>query len=443
MRRGIDHSPFLPLAVTAAVIPTIQAYSAPIVVPILVLAAMALLVGQWQWPVVFRPTGWFIPWFAALTLLGLSSAAWAVDGRFALLTAAKTFGIMVAGVVMLRAAAVLSDQARERFGMALLAGFVIGLANVQLTLFTSGSLMSWLQGALRPIIGVQRPVIMPVGLDTAMTLAGLLVWPCLAITRRRFGPLAAAALFVGGLLVVRQGESLTAFLAYLAGGLIFVGAWWLPKLASGLLSAGLACWILAAPVLLHPALTGWLSRTVHTAKVKESSLEHRRAIWGFVIDRIREHPIAGWGMGNSRVIPGGHTLFAPGAELLPLHPHDAALQLWLELGVGGALLGAVFIIALVRTIGRQVPDRTEHALALALVGAAAINGMASYNLWHEWWLAFLVLAACFLTAATSTGSVLSNRLMGTGKASRHLGHWNAKRFLAHDVGEGAEPKRGA
>jgi O-antigen ligase len=395
--RAPSLTPAIMLGLLAVVMPVLQAYSPPIVVPVLAVAAVGIVAGGWrQLP---PPRGWLIPCLAAVAGFGLLSALWAVDARFALLMAAKLLGLFVCCVVVVGAALSLDDRRRALVHTTILLGFLVQLANVELALITDGRTVTWVHALYSLVGGVQRPVVMPVFLDTAMTLIGLLVWPALAVTLRRFGHGVAIGLFVLGFLVIRQGGSFTAVIAYGAGALAFLSACWLPRITALLCGWGTALWILSAPFLLRPDMTAWIDAAFRFVEAKAHSWEHRRAIWGFVIDRIHERPVFGWGLGSSRAIPGGHTLLAPGVEILPLHPHDAALQLWLELGLVGALLGAAFFLCLARTVRRSSADRTDFALAIALIVTATINAMASYNLWHEWWLTFLIAAAGLLIAA--------------------------------------------
>src|SRR5205807_9032712 len=83
---------------------------------------------------------------------------------------------------------------------------------------------------------------------------------------------------------------------------------------------------------------------------------HRLIIWRFTIDRIDERPLLGWGMDASRALPGGSTeirqyMGLPNeflfdrvkGEVQPLHPHSAILQLRVELGIAGAVIGAALV----------------------------------------------------------------------------------------------------
>lgn len=395
----------LPLTVLAAGILTAQAYSTPLVVPLVALAALAvvLLGGRrlLDWP--SQPGKWLAQWFVALLVLGTLSSVWSVQAVSAFRTATRVAGLALCILVLLRVAEGLDEGRRRRFAAWMLGGLVVGMVNLQVLLSTQGALRVWLQDALTPLIGVQRPLIMPNALDASMTLLGLLVWPGLLAVRRRFGVWAAAALFAAVLAVVVQGFSLTAVIALAAGAVMAVLALVLPRKATAVLAASTALWMLVAPLVLQPSLTTVLTELVPPVAGKLSSFEHRRAIWGFVIQRIEEKPLTGWGLGSSKEIPGGKTQIRPGVELLPLHPHDAALQMWLELGLPGAILGAVFFLGVIRAIGRNAVEPGAFASSMALFAAATVNGMASYNLWHEWWLTFLLLAACFQAAVLTAG----------------------------------------
>jgi exopolysaccharide production protein ExoQ len=80
---------------------------------------------------------------------------------------------------------------------------------------------------------------------------------------------------------------------------------------------------------------------------------------------------------------------------MPLHPHNFALQLWLELGLIGALAGAVGLAFLARKLGG---DRaTRAALAGALCASVAI-GSVGYGLWQGWWMAALWLLLALAAA---------------------------------------------
>ena len=108
-------------------------------------------------------------------------------------------------------------------------------------------------------------------------------------------------------------------------------------------------------------------------------------------DRILERPLFGWGLDSSRAFP----------NAIPLHTHDAAMQLWLELGLPGAALTAAFFVWLIGRIDRlEANDRPAAAAAAASLSAYLVVGALSFGAWQEWWLALGALAAAATTALT-------------------------------------------
>jgi exopolysaccharide production protein ExoQ len=91
---------------------------------------------------------------------------------------------------------------------------------------------------------------------------------------------------------------------------------------------------------------------------------------------------------------------APVAALVPpervtllgaSHPHNAFLQVWVELGLAGAALTAILMILLFQAIGRMRP--ALQPFILACFAAAAFVALVSHGAWQAWWWA--ALAACF------------------------------------------------
>lgn len=157
-----------------------------------------------------------------------------------------------------------------------------------------------------------------------------------------------------------------------------VAVW--PKWAPRSLGALGAAFFLTAPALI------WLARRSGWYAVLEKdvpvSWAQRMGYWRHAADWITDHPLRGWGLDASR-------MFNPGIKL---HPHDAALQVWLELGLIGAMAAAVFWAALLAGMSRKVRD---PALAIsAATGMAYLTFSAfSFGVWQEWWLALGALAA--------------------------------------------------
>lgn len=144
---------------------------------------------------------------------------------------------------------------------------------------------------------------------------------------------------------------------------------------------GVTLYWFATPLLVFGArATGLIGLAAAHAPASWAS---RLQIWSFAIDRIAEHPLIGWGLDASRAFP----------EAIPLHTHNGALQLWLELGLPGALIMAALWAIAFRLIAARIEQRQAAAAAAAVAVACLATGAVSFGLWQEWWLALQAFAA--------------------------------------------------
>jgi len=129
-----------------------------------------------------------------------------------------------------------------------------------------------------------------------------------------------------------------------------------------------------------------------TADSFKISAGHRLLIWSFAGDRIAERPLTGWGLDSSRAIPGGDAPIRPGETWMPLHPHNAALQVWLELGAPGAALFALMVAIAWGVVARVEWPPLFAAAAGAGLAIALLGCFTTYGIWQEWWLATLAFS---------------------------------------------------
>lgn len=378
------------------------AFSVPFIAPLLSVAAiLVLLLGPLRarrWP---DPPRDIAAILALLVLYGLLSALWAVQPRQSLLLAARLLGLFVVGLLLLDGASKLEPPERRWFESAFLAGFLIGVVFILVESATDASLIEALRKTrfVEAAIGAERPLYFYAYFNRAATLASLLAFPAAAILQRRRGWLWSGALMLLVLVMLQITHSETARLGYVGALVVFLAALIWPRLATPAMALLMCLALLAAPLLLRPAVIGWTTEAALVPAGKLNSFTHRVAIWDFVTGKIAERPLLGWGLDSSRAIPGGHAHVAPGAEALPLHPHDMALQLWLELGLPGAFLGVALILAVARRIGQLEERPPGEAFALGALATAAVNAASGYDLWHPWWLCFLWLTVACLAAA--------------------------------------------
>jgi O-antigen ligase len=112
----------------------------------------------------------------------------------------------------------------------------------------------------------------------------------------------------------------------------------------------------------------------------------------------------GWGFATAKLVPiraaemRGYVWVDPHG----VYPHNQVLQLWLETGLLGAALGAVFVLLVLRRIAR-LPPRIYPFACAAFAAAFAVSA-SSFELTTDSWWAALALTAILLRLA-ETASV--------------------------------------
>lgn len=131
-----------------------------------------------------------------------------------------------------------------------------------------------------------------------------------------------------------------------------------------------------------------------------TSAQHRIEIWGMAATRALDTPLLGQGIDASRALPphGEVSRFSPITDsLLPLHPHNAFLQVWLEMGGVGAALALALALLLLNGVKRMEPGDQPFALALFATSLAMIS--TAYGVWQPWWMASFLAAGLTLRLA--------------------------------------------
>ena len=168
-----------------------------------------------------------------------------------------------------------------------------------------------------------------------------------------------------------------------ASAAVGLAVWTWPRWAPRLLAGVAAAFFLAAPALVWGVRQlGWYDPLAARVSL---SWSQRLGYWRHAQDWITDHPLRGWGLDASR-------MFSPGIHL---HPHDAALQIWLELGLIGAVAAAVLWAVVLAGMSRTRRDPAMAASAATAFAYLTFDAF-SFGVWQEWWLALgaLACAAC-------------------------------------------------
>ena len=351
-------------------------------------ALIVLATGPWrQIPAGLRrlgPFGW-----ALVLLLGWASASlvWTIrpDGAASLwlrqALVALGGGLLLTGIWT--SPAPLAE--RWRHALAIAAPLLLALLLFEL----------WFDGALTRLV---RPgqVFHESMLSRGSVLLAIFAWPAAAAIAERRGGVVAAIFLVLVLGALYSSPIAAATLAFLLGAALFVvvllGAAAVLRVLAWLLPLGVLAFALLFVLVDAGAYLWEAYPDLHY------SLRHRLLVWQFVGERIAEHPMLGWGFDASRDLPGAASpQYGPQfGGVLPLHPHNAALQLWLELGLPGLLLGMAVLGLALRAAPLLSAPRLPQAAAVGAAASFVALAQASFGIWQSWWLASAWLAAAMI-----------------------------------------------
>jgi len=311
----------------------------------------------------------------ALLLWGTASALWSVNPLRSLVVAARLAGLFAVGLALAAGAGLVA--APRRLTILLFIGMALGIAMVAIELATGGGLSSL----------VSDRAYRPTQLNQASIAFALLVLPASALLislgQAIFATLLASATAIA-VYELAGTAAKAALLAGLAIGFLLHRA--RPVVAGAALAISVFVTIAAPLTFARLERVPGLGETADSFKI---SAGHRLLIWSFAGDRIAERPLTGWGLDSSRAIPGGDDPIRPGEPWLPLHPHNAALQVWLELGVPGAALFALLAAIVWRALARVEWPPLFAAAAGASLTIAFLCCFVTYGIWQEWWLGTL------------------------------------------------------
>jgi O-antigen ligase len=230
----------------------------------------------------------------------------------------------------------------------------------------------------------------------------LIVWPAaLALERLGrpwLGVILALLFTIASFKLTAASSTLAMILSLAVLGL----GWWRIAIARGLVAIG----IVAAFALIVPgAILAYDHAGLGTSlfspldRQHQFSGGHRLEIWHFAAQKTLDRPFLGHGINSSRFVPNDGAVSAfqpPDKPVITLHPHDAFLQVWLELGLVGVILAAGLLLTALGAIGGWAPGPARFALA-SYAAALVIAGLA-FGIWQTWWMATLAFNAVACTS---------------------------------------------
>lgn len=121
------------------------------------------------------------------------------------------------------------------------------------------------------------------------------------------------------------------------------------------------------------------------------SLLNRIFAWEFYAKKFLEKPFSGWGAESARYLSNTPEL-APGIPHV-IHPHNNSIQAYVELGIAGGILYALFFASLFWLVEKHVRDRLSVAVCNATLVFGFVAAEITHNIWRNYWLALVALTA--------------------------------------------------
>jgi O-antigen ligase len=306
----------------------------------------------------------FIAW-------GAASIAWSPFHALSLFA----WGEFTLALVSAAIAALFLPGCFDRLSVTCLAASMILAAAIVFGDLASGMALRHMLGMRAAPFVLNRPALT---LLVLLPVALLLFW-----RERRLWLAALVAVAVAA--AILKSESGAAKLGLVA--LVLAGSATLVWRRGGVVLAGLALLVALAlaPVcgeLAARFLPGSVYRALAAAHAQE-----RVDIWRSFGAALRDRPILGAGFGAGARLneaPVAASLHPDEAFLLGVgHPHNAALQIWVELGAIGAFLAALVAALVLRAM--QSLDRAQSAAIASLIAAALADSLVGQGAWQGWW----------------------------------------------------------
>lgn len=328
------------------------------------------------------------------------SSFWSINPDRAIKTSIRLVLVAIALVVLIDSASSLDQRQRRSFGFWLIGGTFVGLIVTIGLILSSGAVSIWLGST--HLTGHELA-----SLNRTSSIIALLVWPVALIIAQLYGRYAAATIVILSAVLLFALAPSTPLFAFIVSICAFGLAWLSHRWGKRMLLVAFAASVIMIPFLdiLAPILIDGLTAAIPWP----NSEVHRIVIWQFASEQILNHPFIGWGLDASRAIPGGQEqlpLFTIDdsvrtGQAMPLHPHSAVVQIWLELGLIGVLFFSAIFSMIVAAIPESISNHAAPATMIATAACAFTIAQLGFGIWQGWWMAALGLTATVVIASVS------------------------------------------
>jgi len=396
----------LGVALVGLLAPTIALYGSKGISVLFVIAALASLYDlfikkNWRLSIP-GPLGLFL---LALVLWGLASLIWTVSFDLSWSLARSLPLTMLGGYLIVFSVKQLDSSGLLFVSRATILGFVLG------TFFAVADIASGYTISMAIQIfrkGGEWATYMPgFVINNGVTVLALFLWPVSIFLFNQNRRIAALVALIVAVAIAASSTSFASIVTLAIGSAVFVLAYFVPRHIYKMATAGLALLVLGTPFFMAGLPD---ARTIGKDLPElDYGVYPRLVIWQYASNLIMEQPVTGYGLKTSRALntesePISFLYMDKGkleqgnTKAISLHTHNGIIQLWLELGAVGALIGLGIILSILHGIKNAATSPPVKALLYASLLSSVCLISVSYGLWQGWWMASLWLQGAIITA---------------------------------------------
>ncbi|WP_120496316.1 O-antigen ligase [Kiloniella sp. EL199] len=332
----------------------------------------------------------FLLFFGWVTI----STLWTINPLTAFKLDLRLIGLTIAGLVLVNAVTYLDKENKRQMTNAVLLGLVLASIFLSIEVFYQAPITKVFKGkSLDAWVDPSR-------FNRGVTFIGISLWILCAIFSKKLSLFFKLLFPIIPIALLYFAPSESSLVAVILGTVWYFLFFKLPKLGFRILPIIMIISVLAMPLATRYVEPLYDAESSHSIPF---SAKHRFFIWDFVSSQILENPVIGWGFDSARDYPNRgvenyvHTepngnIRALEGRIISLHPHNFALQVWLELGFIGAILVSVIIwIVFGYLKSRQLSERIEIQ---AMLVSTFIIALLGYGIWqNRWFVMFFIFAA--------------------------------------------------
>ena len=312
-------------------------------------------------------------------------------------TAFIVTGLALCTLIILRQFLFLNEEDLRKIALLFFAGIFFAVA-----IFLSNLLFANWGKALLAWLSLDGDTIGPEHGNRPAVVLVLWLWPALLFLTgkiksnpSRFRWLLPVGFYLFSTLTIMMSESETAKLALLTGSVVLLAMWVIPIVTKGFLWLGIM-----GLICFMPWTAGILEKQgLHEQEWLQNSARHRVIMWSFASDLIEKKPVLGYGFRSSKAEKfvldqndPDYTLYQfkgtfSTDKYITSHPHNAFVQIRLDLGIPGVVMLLTGFLALFYRTNRL--ERPVQPAVFAGLAASVAVLATGYGLWQNWLLCAL------------------------------------------------------